>query len=83
MHYMAVPAQVPDDGSDYEQIRFNFNSDLSGHVKVRRVLYYDGVTVEQEIELPGEAILEFVAEHVRGQVIAAVESAPWQELLKS
>lgn len=83
MHYMAVPREVPDDGSDYEQVHFNFNSDLSGHVEVRRVLYYDGTTVEQTISLPGEAILEFVAEHIRSVVIAAVEQAPWQELLKS
>lgn len=83
MHYLAVPREVPDDGSDYEQVHFNFDGDMSGYVEVRRELYYDGTTVAQEISLPAAAILELVAEYVRGQVIAAVESAPWQELLKS
>lgn len=86
MTTLSVPAVVPDDGSDYEQVTFEFDEDSSRdarYVKIERTLYYDGMTVNQETSVKLDAILEFVAERVRADVLAAVTSAPWWEMLKS
>lgn len=52
---------------------FLYNSDLSGVVVIQRG--------DDEIEVPSEDLLSFVAEHVRSERMSALEQASFRELL--
>lgn len=52
---------------------FVHDSDLSGDVIIRRG--------NNEIEVPGEDLLSFVAEYVRSERVGALESASHREIL--
>ncbi len=53
---------------------FNYNSDLSGDVDIRREGKF-------EVSVPGTHLLAFVAEYVRGRAVAELEDMPAYELL--
>jgi hypothetical protein len=55
---------VPDNASP--DTTFHYNSDLSGDVKISR---RDG----GELDVPGEALIEFIANYVRNERIGQLE----------
>lgn len=55
------------------KVTFIYNSDLSGDVTVQR----DG----KEIKVPGEELLEFVAERLRAMKIDTLEHMHYREVL--
>ena len=57
------------------KVTFNYNSDLSGDIIISTALRYN------ELQVPGEALLAFVAEYVRRQRIGALEDASASEIL--
>lgn len=63
---------------------FNFNSDMSGDVHVSE---YENENQNwetkrvAEMQIPGEAFLEFVANYVRGRMITKLEKASTEEIL--
>ena len=59
------------DAAQKNKTFFHYNSDMSGDVIVVR----NGV----ELNIPGEALLVFVAEHARRQKIVALEDANYAE----
>lgn len=61
------------------QVRIHYNSDLSGNVKISTVDHVVGAQVY--VEIPGQVLVEFVAEYVRRAKISALESASDEELL--
>ena len=57
---------------------FHYNSDLSGNVEIVPHVHNDAGIVGQRVDasylsVPGEALLAFVAEHVRRERIAFLE----------
>lgn len=57
-----------------QETRFIFNSDMSGPVIIR---YGDA-----EIEIPGEDLMEFLAERLRFAKVVALENASRDDLLQ-
>lgn len=53
---------------------FNYNADTSGEVLIR--------CGDKEIAIPGRSLMDFVADVVRHQRIAAIENMTTEELLK-
>ena len=51
--------------------RFNYNSDLSGEVRI----VSQGAGGHEDVQIPGEALLAFVAHYVRNRRISALEDA--------
>lgn len=60
---------------------FHFNADMSGDVLMRRLSLTDSGVERRELEVPANDLLRFVAEFVRREKIAALERAPWWEVL--
>ncbi len=60
-------------------VTFNFNSDLSGEVIIRTGR---PEKVQDSIEVPGEALLAFIANVVRDHAIEALESMPDDNLIR-
>ena len=56
-----------------EGTMFNYNSDLSGKVEIKKNGF--------EIELPGQDILEFVSTFVRNERISKIEELSTYEIL--
>jgi len=78
----------PDDPETPENPRFifSFNSDMSGDVRIsaRYENYEDaGMDVGElfAINIPGQAILEFVARFVQREMVSTIENMPWDEVL--
>ncbi len=62
---------VPEDGEvSTKKVWFIYNSDLSGDVSIRTGNPEGEVT---ELEIPGAALVQFVADYVRRQRISEVE----------
>ena len=61
---------------NYENYTFNYNSDLSGEV-----IIYDTLKPNEQIEIEGHALVEFVAEFIKNKKIAELENATTSELL--
>ena len=57
----------------HKDTSFVYNSDLSGNVRI----VHDG----KELDVPGEALIAFVAEHARRQRISQIENASDFEIL--
>ena len=57
------------------RINFNYNSDLSGDVIISTALRHN------ELHVPGEALLAFMANYVRQQRIGVLEDASNSEIL--
>lgn len=66
------------DGED-RGTAFIYNSDLSGDVRIRRNNAENTELIT--IDVPGEAILAFVANYVREQKIAQLEASTTAEIL--
>jgi hypothetical protein len=69
MHTM-TPTPAACDGHD---VRFHHNQDLSGDVII--------VVGKQELRVPGAALLEFIADHVRNRRISELEQMDAGEVL--
>lgn len=65
MHHFRSFSEATDDADEHTV--FNFNSDMSGNV----IIAHRG----QEIEVPGEHLLQFVANYIRQERIASLEQA--------
>ena len=74
MHSIAFPI------SGTEEVTFFFNSDLSGDVQIAKYTF-DGVHSGDEVGIPGQVLLDFVASWVRDQKIAALEEQSTNEVL--
>lgn len=61
---------------------FTFNSDLSGEVHISRH-YFDEASWDSidGIKVPGWMLLEFVGDHVRGEIIDKLEQQKGREVL--
>lgn len=53
---------------------FHYNPDLSGDVEIRCA---GGIV----IAVPGQHLLEFVAESIRQQHVSELQDKPWREIL--
>lgn len=60
----------------HDNTTFHYNSDLSGDVHI----IHEG-SGREDAYIPGEALLAFVAHHVRNQRISALEDASDAEVL--
>jgi hypothetical protein len=67
----------PDSGGE---IRIFHNSDLSGSVSFNAYAA-DGSTIYEDVEIPGAAIIELVADFVRLSRISEIENMPDLEIL--
>jgi hypothetical protein len=59
--------------SQHKGVVFNHNSDLSGDVTIRQAGF--------AFSVPGEALLAFIAEHVRLERITALEQMSTHQVL--
>lgn len=59
---------------------FLYSSDLSGDVIIRKL--NETGEIESEIEVPGDALIDFVAAYVRGRRIAKLEQMGADEILE-
>ncbi len=59
-----------------KKTRFHYNSDLSGDVSI----HVDDENGLRALNVPGEDLLAFVADYVRGRKISALEDAEWHEV---
>ncbi len=67
---------------------FQYNSDMSGNVRinvrpdqVEHLESYNGTGPYVAVEISGEALLQFVAEHIRRQKISKIEEMTVEQLL--
>lgn len=61
---------------------FIYNSDLGDEVVIKRVHFGEGgVKLLNEIAVPAEHILEFVAKYVASEKISKLEQASYKEIL--
>jgi hypothetical protein len=70
MHSFTAATELPT-SADYTF--FNFNSDLSGDVTIQRG--------DSTIEVPGDHLMQFIANYIRRQKIEALEQADDRQIL--
>ena len=65
----------------YNKTSFNFDGDLSGKVRIRKVSDIDNGNIDDYFEVDGEDLVNFVIDHLKDKIVSSIESMDSEEFL--